>query len=98
MNQLYQTIGAGDLRTNVNDAFKMAEKGPVVVLSRTQPKAVMVNPDHWNAAAHELSVLRAIVEAMEIASRKDKTISLGDLCKELNLDPKQLITSETTGV
>ena len=96
MHELYQTFGSGDLKANANIAFEMAEKGPVMILSRTQPKAVMVNPTQWNATARELSKLRAIVEAMEVSSRNDETISLGDLCKELGLDLKRQTTSATT--
>ena len=31
MHELYQTIAAGDLKANTNEAFAMAEKGPVII-------------------------------------------------------------------
>ena len=64
MHQLYQTFGAGDLKSNANTAFQMAESGPVVVLRKTQPAAVMINPDKWNDIAQELNDLRALVAAL----------------------------------
>ena len=71
MNKLYQTIGSGDLKTNVNNAFKLAEQGPVVVLSRTQPKAVMVSPHEWNRIAERLELLEQLQEARRIIARND---------------------------
>lgn len=63
MHELYQTYGSGDLKANPNQAFKMADAGPVVLLSRTQPKAVLVSPEMWNDIARELNDLRALVAA-----------------------------------
>ena len=90
MNQLYQTFGSGDLKTNANKAFQMAEAGPVVILSRTQPKAVMVNPEMWNATARKMSKLEAIVEAMAVAGQNDEGVTLDDLCKRLGVDPNEM--------
>lgn len=66
MHELYQTYGAGDLKTHTAKAFKLAEKGPVLILSRQQPKGVLVNPDQWNAMAARLKMLEAIHEARKI--------------------------------
>ena len=71
MNELYQTIAAGDLKANTNEAFAMAEKGPVVVLSRATPKAVLVSPDEWNRIAKRLKMLEALQEAQRIEARND---------------------------
>jgi prevent-host-death family protein len=71
MNELYQTIAAGDLKANANEAFAMAEKGPVVVLSRATPKAVLVAPDEWNRIAKRLKMLEALQEAQQIEARND---------------------------
>ena len=98
MHALPQTLGSGELRANVNQAFQMAENGPVVILSKSTPKGVMISPEQWDATAHELTKLRGIVEAMEVASRKGETISLEELCLELGFDPKQQTISATAGV
>lgn len=66
MHELYQTYGAGDLKTHTAKAFKMAEKGPVIILSRQQPKGVLVNPDQWNAMSARLRMLETIHEARKI--------------------------------
>lgn len=71
MNELYQTIAAGDLKANTNEAFAMAAKGPVVVLSRATPKAVLVAPDEWNRIAKRLKMLEALQEALQIEARND---------------------------
>ncbi len=71
MHELYQTIAAGDLKANTNQAFAMAEKGPVIILSRATPKAVLVSPDEWNRIAKRLKVLEALQEAQRIEARNE---------------------------
>jgi PHD/YefM family antitoxin component YafN of YafNO toxin-antitoxin module len=44
----------------------MAKKGPVVILSRQQPKGILVHPDQWNAMAARLKMLEMIHEARKI--------------------------------
>ena len=75
MHELYQTIAAGDLKANTNNAFAMAERGPVVVLSRATPKAVLVAPDEWNRIAERLKILEALLEAQRIEARNEANSS-----------------------
>lgn len=58
MYELYQTIPAGDLKAHAATVFEMAEKGPVVIMSRATPKAVMVTPNEWNATARLIQDLQ----------------------------------------
>ena len=53
----------------------MAEKGPVIVLSRATPKAVLVAPDEWNRIAARLKMLEAVQETVAVGpfSRKGKS-------------------------
>jgi len=71
MHELYQTMAAGELKANTNAAFTMAEKGPVIILSRATPKAVLVAPDEWNRIAERLKTLEALYEAHRIEMRND---------------------------
>ena len=71
MHELYQTIAAGDLKANTNEAFALAEKGPVIVLSRATPKAVLVAPDEWNRIARRLNMLETLVEAQRVEARNE---------------------------
>jgi prevent-host-death family protein len=66
MNELYQTIAAGDLKANTNEAFAMLEDGPVVVLSKATPKAVIVSVKEWNRIAKRLKLLETLVEAQRV--------------------------------
>jgi prevent-host-death family protein len=75
MHELYQTIAAGDLKANTNEAFAMAEKGPVVILSRATPKAVLVARDEWNRIARRLRMLEALQEALHIEARNNASDS-----------------------
>ena len=71
MHELYQTIAAGELKANTNDAFAMTQQGPVVILSRATPKAVLVSPDDWNRIARRLKMLEAVQEALHIEAEND---------------------------
>ena len=66
MNELYQTIAAGDLKANTNEALAMLEDGPVVVLSKATPKAVIVSVKEWNRIAKRLKLLETLVEAQHV--------------------------------
>lgn len=71
MHELYQTIAAGELKANTNEAFARAEKGPVIILSRATPKAVLVSPGEWNRIAKRLKMLETLQEAHRIEARND---------------------------
>jgi prevent-host-death family protein len=75
MNELYQTIAAGDLKANTNEAFAMLEGGPVVVLSKATPKAVLVSVQEWNRIAKRLKLLETLVEAQHIEAANEATQS-----------------------
>jgi PHD/YefM family antitoxin component YafN of YafNO toxin-antitoxin module len=75
MHELYQTIAAGELKANTNAAFLMAENGPVIILSRATPKAVLVAPDEWNRIVERLKMLEALHEAQHIEARNDANSS-----------------------
>ena len=65
MNKLPQTFPAGDLRAHANKAFELAQSGPVMVLSKATPKAIMVSPEIWDATALELNKLILRIEELE---------------------------------
>jgi prevent-host-death family protein len=71
MNELYRTIAAGDLKANTNEAFAMLEGGPVVVLSKATPKAVLVSVNEWNRIARRLRLLETLVEAQHVEARNE---------------------------
>jgi prevent-host-death family protein len=71
MHELYQTLAAGDLKANTNEAFAMTEKGPVVILSKATPKAVLVSPSEWNRIARRLKMLEMLQEAQQIEARNE---------------------------
>ncbi len=86
MHELYQTIAAGDLKSNTNGAFEMAEKGPVIVLSKATPKAVLVAPEEWNRIAKRLKMMEALLEAQRIEQRNnanDSWISSAEMSERL---------------
>ncbi len=71
MHELYQTIAAGELKANTNEAFAMAQSGPVIILSRATPKGVLISPEEWNRIARRLKMLESLQEAQRIEARND---------------------------
>jgi prevent-host-death family protein len=71
MNEVYQTIAAGELKANTNEAFAMLEGGPVVVLSKATPKAVLISVQEWNRIAKRLKLLETLVEAQHIEASNE---------------------------
>ena len=71
MQTVHQTIADGDLRAKPAEAFAMLAEGPVVVLGKAEPKAVLVSVDEWNRIARRLRMLEALVEAQRIEARND---------------------------
>lgn len=69
MHEIYQTMAAGELKANTNEAFTLAQKGPVIILSRATPKAVLVSPEEWNRIARRLKMLEALQEAQRIETQ-----------------------------
>lgn len=82
MHKLYQTFGTGELRSNASKAFKMAKKGPVVVLNRTKPQVVMVSPEQWNATAERL----AFLERMLLGDKASARIQSGEFYTQEQVD------------
>ena len=69
MHEIYQTYPSGDLRTNPSAAFALADKAPLVIMSRATPRAVMVSPELWNATAKRLAYLESLL-ADDLASAR----------------------------
>ena len=70
MNAIY-TESISDFRNNYDAALKKLAQGPVLLLQRSKPAAVLVEPESWNQIAEEMQALRAQVERLteEIAAK-----------------------------
>jgi PHD/YefM family antitoxin component YafN of YafNO toxin-antitoxin module len=64
-----------DMNRVPSDVLAMLTNNPVVLMQRSQPAAVMVHPDQWNAIAEELRRFRVIAEARRIEARNDASNS-----------------------
>lgn len=57
METLQQTAPISDLRKNQEAVLSLMENGPVILMARSRPKAVMVDPEEWNQIAKRLQFL-----------------------------------------
>jgi prevent-host-death family protein len=58
-----QTASVRELRSSTNTVIERTSKGPVFLVNRATPTAVIVSPDQWDATLQELARLRRIVLA-----------------------------------
>ena len=65
MNQLYPTITTAQLRDNPSAVYKLSEKEPVVILSRSTPKLVCVSPQAWNTTAKLIEDQEDLIAALK---------------------------------
>jgi len=70
MNAIY-TESISDFRNNYDAALKKLAQGPVLLLQRSKPAAVLVEPESWNQIAEEMQALREQVERLN-EERSDK--------------------------
>ena len=83
MHTLYQTRSVADLKANANTILKQSQSGPVVILSRATPKAVLVSPDLWNETTGRLTDLERILDS---ARRSKEMASDPAICIPFTLD------------
>ena len=84
MQELFQTVAVGEMKSHPNATFRMAEKGPVVVMSRSVPKAVVVNPDEWNRIAAEMREYKRLHAAM--LKQRSREMDDGDYMTQEQLE------------
>jgi prevent-host-death family protein len=65
VNALPQTAPMSDMRNRQSELLHMAEHGPVLLLSRSKPAAVLLSPDLWDAIAEALAQWRRSREVAE---------------------------------
>ena len=58
--RLPQTAPISDLRKRQDEVLAMADDGPVILMSRSEPTAVVLSPDKWNELADQLERLEAL--------------------------------------
>ncbi len=71
MQVLQQTAPISDMHKRQDSVIALMETGPVVLMARSRPKAVLVSPEVWNATAERLAYLEDIV-ACDAASARVK--------------------------
>jgi prevent-host-death family protein len=65
MDPLPQMASVSDLKHRHLDVFRRLKKGPVVLSNRSQPAAVLISPEKWNALAEYIDDLECSLEALK---------------------------------
>lgn len=68
MNKIYTTVGSSELKVNPRKVFDMLDGGPVVILSKSTPKAVMVSIEEWNTMSQ---LFEECIESILIKDKLD---------------------------
>lgn len=69
MQRLPQTKPFTHLRQHQDEILSMMDKAPVVLMNRSTPRAVLVNPEMWNATADRLAYLEAVIAGDAASAR-----------------------------
>jgi|GEM_PF-2976151 len=83
MQKQYETISSRELRSNPAAAMQKADAEPVVILSGSTPRAVMVSFEQWNTTAARLAYLERVI--MGLTENRLKTCLIGMLACKFNL-------------
>ena len=65
MEPLPQMAPVSDLKHRHLDVFRRLKNGPVVLSNRSQPAAVLISPEKWNALAEYIDDLECSLEALQ---------------------------------
>lgn len=77
------TLPITDLRTKQPEVMNQLQQSPVVLTHRGHGAAVLVSPAYWNSQQAELRRLRLLVEAMQIKTKGEPTVSLADVKRRI---------------
>ena len=78
MQTLQQTAPISDMRKDQESVLSMMENGPVLLMARSRPKAVIVDPGEWNRIAQRLQFLEQ-ERRSRIAAQKLEELRNSDL-------------------
>lgn len=60
-----QMAPISDLKHRHLDVFKRLKQGPVILANRSQPAAVLISPERWNAIVEYIDDLECGIEALQ---------------------------------
>ena len=61
-----QMAPVSDLKHRHPEVFKRLRNGPVVLANRSQPTAVLVSPERWNAIVEYIDDLECSIDALRV--------------------------------
>lgn len=67
IKSLPQTASIAHMRKSYRDVFLRLKNGPVMLMNRSTPEAVLVSPEEWNATAEHVAELEFMNEALRRA-------------------------------
>ena len=81
MNPIPQTASMYDLKNKTNEVFAKTADGPVLLMNRATPKAVIVSPEAWDDTARRMSELEFEIEALRarLDDNEDNWYSVEDM-------------------
>jgi len=69
MQPIPQTAPISNFRKYQEGILAMMDRAPVVLMNRATPRAVLVNPETWNATAERLAYLESIIAGDAASAR-----------------------------
>lgn len=75
---MLKTTNVSTLRNDLSTFLNELENGPVLILSHSKPRAVLVDPDVYESLVEKVELLEDIVDGRRVISdyRSDPSIAL----------------------
>lgn len=70
-----QTSPLSDLSKRPGEVLALIEKGPVLLLSRSTPAGLLIQPEQWNRIIQRLELLEDLQEARRVLADETPTVS-----------------------
>ncbi len=88
MNALPQTAKISDFKNHPSATLKRIEASPVIIMQRSEPKAVLVSVQQWDATAAQIGTLQERVAQFEVMEAHRRVLA------GLPLDDMETVTQE----
>ena len=79
MTPILRTAPISDMKSKQENVMEMLSSGPVVLMERSQPAAVIVSPDEWNRTAKQIAMLETIMAGQRALANDAPTISSAEM-------------------
>lgn len=88
LERVPQTVSMNEMKNQTTKVAEMFAKGPVILMNRATPQAVLVAPEQWNALLDRMEELQDAITTLqaelEIATGQSQVETITDVDQFIN--------------